>query len=89
MKDSIEVSTDNMRKTLLGFKYMSDEMEDMLKHLNNIGDKIHITIIKENEAGHRMTLTIDKPERIEDGEESKANTAKGIQTRDWPSQNME
>ncbi len=79
MKDSIDVNSGDVNDTIASLKRLSDEMRWMLEFLENKTDSINVKIVRENEAGHRITLTIDKPDRGDtDVKKSKTNTATGV-----------
>jgi len=61
-KNTIVAHTSATKKTIAGFKRLADEMEGLLEHLEDSTDSINITIVKENQSGHKITLTIIKPE---------------------------
>jgi hypothetical protein len=79
MTDKIVMRTAKAKKTIAGFKRLADEMEGLLEELEDNLDSINIQIVKENATGHRITLTIDKPERNDDGETGEeTNTTTGV-----------
>jgi hypothetical protein len=81
MKDSIDVRAGDVNSTVISIKRLADEIKWLLKHLEDERDFINIRIVRENETGHRITLTIDKPdkpERKDDEQKDEANPTTGI-----------